>query len=253
MKSTFVAACLALLLAVALPAAALQLGQIEVKSALNQPLVAAIPLHPKNLTELEGLTVSLAPAADFQRAGLTLTPTDQSLRFHVTTDNNGQKLILVTSSRPVSDPYLDFLVEIDTHEGRQIREFVVLLNPVIGAPTPAVMPAPAGAEAPPTAAAPSTAPPASTPATVPSLPAPPPRAQSTPAGADVTVASGDTLYRIAQQARAGSGVTLNQMMLALKAANPDAFFRNNINDLKAGSILRIPGRDAIDQVSVAAA
>ncbi len=254
MKSTFRIACAAWLIALALPAAALQLGQIEVKSALNQPLVAAIPLHPKNLTELEGLTVALAPAADFQRAGLTLTATDQSLRFHVVTDNNGQKLILVTSSQPVSDPYLDFLVQINTHEGRQVREFVVLLNPVIGAPAPVVAPAPAGAAVRP--ATPVPPPPAAAgaptqPATAASAaPAP---ARSIPASAGVHVVSGDTLYRIAKNATADSAVSINQMMLALKRANPEAFYRDNINDLKAGSILRIPGRDVLDQVSVAAA
>jgi pilus assembly protein FimV len=251
MKSTFRIACAALLLGVMLPAAALQLGQIEVKSALNQPLVAAIPLHPKNLTELDGLTVALAPAEDFQRAGLTLTPTDQSLRFHVVTDNNGQKLILVTSSQPVADPYLDFLVQINTREGRQIRDFVVLLNPVIGAPAPAVAAAPAGAAAPavpPVAAASSAPPPGAT-----AAPAAPGRASRAPASGDVRVASGDTLYRIAQRAAAGSGLSVNQMMLALKAANPEAFFRDNINDLRAGSILRIPGRDVVDKVGVAVA
>ncbi|MGH8147426.1 MAG: type IV pilus assembly protein FimV, partial [Rhodanobacteraceae bacterium] len=135
-------ACAALLATAATQAMALQLGQIQVKSALNQPLVAAIPLHPKNLTELEGLTVALAPASDFQRAGLKLTPTDQMLRFHVVTDNNGQKLILVTSSQPITNPYLDFLVQVNTRQARQVREFVVLLNPVIAAPTPAVQTAP---------------------------------------------------------------------------------------------------------------
>src|SRR5690348_18430114 len=93
MKSKLRIACAALLTATALPAFALQLGEIQVKSTLNQPLVAAIPLQPKNLTELEGLTVGLAPADDFARAGLQVTPTDQTLQFHVVTDNNGQKLI----------------------------------------------------------------------------------------------------------------------------------------------------------------
>src|SRR6185312_7902592 len=145
-------ACAALLASAAAPAWALQLGQIQVKSALNQPLVAAIPLHPENLTELEGLTVGLAPAEDVARAGLQVTPTDQTLQFHVVTDNNGQKLILVTSTRPISDPYLDFLVQVNTRAGKQVREFVVLLNPVIAAPAPAVQAAPV-ASAPPTSAA----------------------------------------------------------------------------------------------------
>ncbi|MDE2053934.1 MAG: fimbrial protein FimV, partial [Xanthomonadaceae bacterium] len=146
MKSKLRIAYAALLIATAFPALALQLGEIQVKSTLNQPLVAAIPLQPKNLTELEGLTVSLAPAQDFARAGLQVTPTDQTLQFHVVTDNNGQKLILVTSTQPITDPYLDFLVQVNTREGKQVREFVVLLNPVIAAPAPAVQAAPVASE-----------------------------------------------------------------------------------------------------------
>lgn len=265
-------ACAALLATAAAPAWALQLGQIQVKSALNQPLVAAIPLHPDNLTELEGLTVGLAPAEDFARAGLQVTPADQTLRFHVVTDNNGQKLILVTSTQPITDPYLDFLLQVNTREGKQVREFVVLLNPVIAAPAPGVQAAPvAGAPAaatppaqpaqlPPSSAfaQPVPQPPAPPPATgkpaVPPPPAPPPPATQ-PGGmpSSVDVHRGDTLYGIAKEATRNSGVTINQLMVAIKTANPDAFFKDNINNLKAGAILRIPTRDVIDRTSVAEA
>lgn len=265
MKLKFKVACAAALAITALPALALQLGDIQVRSALNQPLVAAIPLHPKNLTELDGLTVSLAPEQDFARAGLKLTPTDQTLQFHVTTDNNGQKLILVTSSQPVTDPYLDFLVQVNTREGKQVREFVVLLNPVIAAPAPEVQPAAAPqpsavaqqpAELPPSSQFPQPqVPQQATPAPQPApQPAPPPAA-APPAylPTKINVQRGDTLSGIAHEMAQGSDVNLNQMMLALKAANPDAFFRDNINNLKAGAILRIPTREQIDQRSVAAA
>lgn len=296
MKLKLRLASAALLTATALPAFALQLGQIQVKSGLNQPLVAAIPLHPKTLAELAGLSVRLAPAADFKRAGLTLTPTDQTLRFSVVTDNNGQKLVLVTSSQPVTDPYLDFLVEVNTRAGKQIREFVVLLNPVVAAPVPAVqaapvanapvnstaapapqLPAPAQFPQPtikpqpatpppapaPKPATPAPAPHAATPApaSAPAAPKPavPPPAPAQPtannaaAGGPITVERGDTLYHLAQNATQGTSVSVNQMMLAMQAANPDAFFDHNINDLKAGAILRIPTRDQIDQRGVAAA
>jgi pilus assembly protein FimV len=282
----------ALLAAAMSPAWALQLGQIEVKSALNQPLVAAIPLHPKNLSELDGLTVKLASADDFARAGLPLTATDRTLRFHVVTDNNGQKLILVTSSQPVSDPYLDFLVEVNTRQAKQVREFVVLLNPVISAPAPAVqtapvsspvaappprpaqMPAPEAAvqAAPPQArttpsspeqrpATPTTPKPqpqpqaaARNPAPSPAPPRPAPRpAAAAPASGTIPVQRGDTLYGIAKRAAPDTGATVNQMMMALKSANPEAFFKDNINNLKAGAILRIPTREQIDQTSIAAA
>ena len=275
-------ACAALLATATAPAWALQLGQIQVKSALNQPLVAAIPLHPKNLAELDGLTVGLAPAEDFARAGLQLTPTDQALQFHIVTDNNGQKLILVTSTQPVTDPYLDFLLQVNTREGKQVREFVVLLNPVIAAPAPGVQAAPVAsapgnavqasqpAQLPPSPAfSRPAAPPAPKPSAVersappPAQPAPPPQPRAAPQAtppmqsgnlpASIDVHHGDTLYGIAKVTARGSDVTINQLMVAIKAANPDAFFKNNINDLKAGAILRIPTRDVIDQTSVAEA
>ena len=286
MKSKLRVACVLLLAAVSLPALALQLGEIQIKSALNQPLVAAIPLHPGTLTELDGLSVALASAEDFARAGLQLTPTDRTLRFRVITDNNGQKLILVTSSQPITDPYLDFLVQVNTRQGKQVREFVVLLNPVIASPAPPVQEAPVVAapstatssaqtselpapssfpqpavEPPPQASQPpSQSPPAMPPPVaqppVPSRvasPAPSTLAHGASPGQEIAVHRGDTLYQIAKDATQGTQASINQMMLAMQATNPDAFFKQNINDLKAGAILRIPTRDEIDQRSVAAA
>ncbi len=293
MKSKLSIAIAALLAAAALPAMALQLGEIQVKSALNQPLVAAIPLHPENLTELDGLTVGLASAEDFTRAGLPLTPTDQTLRFHVVSDNNGQKLILVTSSQPVTDPYLDFLVQVNTRQGKQVHEFVVLLNPVIASPAPPVQTAPVAA-APVASAQPATQQPvpvapaspsgaaANPPAELPApaqfpqpqiKPQPQPQAAPPPAvraepqpqrqpapatsatasAGQVDVKRGDTLYGIAKQATENTAVSIDQMMLALQTANPKAFFKDNINALKAGAILRIPTREEIDRRSLAAA
>ncbi|MGH8126201.1 MAG: FimV/HubP family polar landmark protein [Rhodanobacteraceae bacterium] len=348
MKLKLRIACVALLAAAAAPAWALQLGQIQVKSALDQPLVAAIPLHPGNLTELDGLTVGLAPAADYTRAGLQLNPTDRTLQFRVVTDNNGQKLILVTSSQPITDPYLDFLVQVNTRRGKQVREFVVLLNPVIAAPAPVVQSAPVASTPaappaeqaeqlppasafpqPPVPAAPQPAespkqavatPPPLVPALKPMTkpvpkpvvakpeavakappssarqlapkPAPkrvaakqkavakaPPSSSQrhhakpaprhvaskpkaaaltapTPAArpaATVQVSRGDTLYHIAQQQTQGARFSINQMMIALQTANPDAFSRDNIDNLKAGAILRIPTRDEVDKTGIAEA
>ncbi|MGH8191903.1 MAG: FimV/HubP family polar landmark protein, partial [Rhodanobacteraceae bacterium] len=84
-------------------------------------------------------------------------------------------------------------------------------------------------------------------------PAPPPSRPASTAGGQIPVQRGDTLYRLAKDASQGTGTSINQMMLALKSANPEAFFKNNINDLKAGAILRIPTRDEIDRTGVAEA
>jgi FimV-like protein len=66
------------------------------------------------------------------------------------------------------------------------------------------------------------------------------------------VAKGDTLFRIAGRARV-PGATLNQTVLALYRANPEAFFDANINQLVVGRLLKIPSADEIKAVDAAKA
>lgn len=276
MKST-----LKLTLAIALclgssQALALQLGQIRVKSALDERLVAEIPIQLDNLTEVKHLSVGLASEADFQRAGLSRAGLDH-LRFSIVTDTTGHKVVLVTSEQPVTAPYLDFLVQVDTAKGKQLREYTVLLDPVIAGPAPQMTPAPMAAPAPvtqpsaaPVAATSQPAPaapasnmfsapvqqPHATPAPVtaaPAQPAPAATAPAQPRSGEYRVNKGDTLYHIASETRPDAQVSVDQMMLALQRTNPDAFYRDNINRLKSGAILRIPTRDAVNATSMAEA
>lgn len=255
------------------PALALQLGEVRVKSALDEPLVAEIPIQLDNLSEARDLRAGLASQADFDKAAISRAGLDQ-LRFSIVTDSTGHKLVLITSLQPVSEPYLDFLIEVDNASGKQLREYTVLLDPVIGAPpseqemiAPASAPQPVAPMPAPAAPAPSAAPanpapvqpmassppaPTSpTPAPPPPSPPPPPPPQTshTQAAAaqagDYNVQSGDTLYRIASENRPDDKISIDQMMLALQSSNPDAFYRDNINNLKSGAILRIPTRDEI--------
>jgi pilus assembly protein FimV len=66
------------------------------------------------------------------------------------------------------------------------------------------------------------------------------------------VEHGQTLSQIARRT-APAGVGIDQMLLALKQANPDAFYRDNINALKAGAVLRIPDKTEAEAVALAAA
>lgn len=258
MKSTFK---LALAVALALgssPAWALQLGQIRVKSALDEPLVAEIPVQLDNLAEAQGLSVGLASEADFARAGLSRLSV-MDLHFSVVTDSTGHKIVLVTSNQPVGDPYLDFLLQVNTAKGRQLREYAVLLDPLIASTPPTEEEASASAQE--TAAAPLAPAPQTLTPQGPSAPAPQPANAPPPAAVSpnpvrngqYTVAHGDTLYRLAKQMRPDPQVSVDQMMLALKQTNPEAFYRDNINNLKSGAILRIPTHDAIDATSAAEA
>jgi pilus assembly protein FimV len=59
----------------------------------------------------------------------------------------------------------------------------------------------------------------------------------------------DTLWSIAEQVRPDTGVSVEQTMLALLRANPQAFIDNNINNLKEGYVLRVPSREDMTSVS----
>ncbi len=58
------------------------------------------------------------------------------------------------------------------------------------------------------------------------------------------VAQGDTLTKIARSLHAGSRADIDQTMIAMYRANPEAF-GGNINILRRGSVLRMPGSDEI--------
>jgi pilus assembly protein FimV len=87
-------------------------------------------------------------------------------------------------------------------------------------------------------------------AAAPSAPAesaPPAEAAPESAGgmpSTVTVAKGDTLTKIARSLHAESRPDVDQTMIALYRANPSAF-GGNINVLRQGSVLRVPGADDI--------
>ncbi len=282
---------------------ALGLGQLQVKSGLNQPLVAEIPIFAAMPGEVDSLNVRLASPEAFERVGLTrpgyLTA---NLSFSVGKNARGQNVVLVTSSGKFVEPFLSFLIEADWGRGSVTKEYTALIDPPyiakaivrpMQAPTVAVAPvqyvAPPEPTLPPIVLRPEPEPPPAAvvaeqpaaaplifepipeptpaapvvvapepvvaaqepaPAYFPPAPAPAPIAQA-PApqaipsntGAYGPVTTGKTLWTIAEEVRPDPSVTIKQMMVALLRANPEAFEGDNVNKLKRGSVLRIPGRD----------
>ncbi len=109
---------------------ALGMGEIEIFSALNQNLDAEIGLVSVAPGELDGVTVNLANQAAFSRAGLSLSPVLRTLRFDVEQRPDGKPIIKVFSDGPIAEPFLNFLVEIDSPAiASQTREYTLLLDP----------------------------------------------------------------------------------------------------------------------------
>ena len=237
---------------------ALGLGPIQVRSGLNQPLVAEIPVIQGTPGEAEGLIVQLASADDFDRVGLNRASIGVPIEFSLAKNARGEPVIRITSSDIVREPFLGFLVEANWPKGRLLREYTVLLDPPIMAPAVKGSSAVAVAAAEPERAAaqpmPESKPAKPAPVAKPAAPAKPVAASEAPApaaprvaasGEYGPVAAGETLGEVARATRPSESVSVNQMMLALLKSNPNAFYRDNINALKRGAVLRIPSADEI--------
>ncbi|RON54018.1 FimV/HubP family polar landmark protein [Pseudomonas frederiksbergensis] len=109
-------------------APALGLGDITVHSALNQPFSADITLVDATGLAQSDLSVSLATADEFGRAGVERVFFLNNLKFTPILRGN-RALIRVTSSKPVNEPFLNFLVQLNQPNGRLLREYTVLIDP----------------------------------------------------------------------------------------------------------------------------
>ena len=345
--------CIAMAFALsAMQAQAIGLGAIEVKSKLDQPFVADIPVTINSPDEANSLVVRLASADAFARVGMNPTQLSANLEFTVSKNARGDTIVRVTTPQRMHDPYVTFLLEADWGKGKMVREYTALLDPphtaqvprrAISAPVVASTPmptprapmpvreqapppiqqvvvAPAAAPLLPTRPLQVVSPPAPVPppqpiaetppsqllpplsalnatepdpepaplpqpiavAPTPEIPPPPmvatptPEVPSQPLAAapeppparvvrappppaaepmqakatpdSVTVTRGDTLSGIAGQVRPNE-VTVNRMMIALQRENPNAFIRANINLLKSGSVLQIPGSEQTEALT----
>ena len=194
---------------------ALGLGELTLKSTQNQPLLAEIELlDVKDLTAAE-VVPSLASPEDFAKAGVDRQAFLNDLTFTPVINASGKSILRVTSSKPLSEPMVKFLVQVMWPSGRLMRDYSVLLDP--------------------SKFSPQTADAAAQPAPTPAIAAPVTGATKP---SQYTTTPRDTLWEIAAKARNGGSV--QQTMLAIQALNPDAFIDGNINRLKTGQVLRMP-------------
>jgi pilus assembly protein FimV len=232
------------LIAMPLMVHAAGLGKLSVTSALGQPLAAEIELFTADKAELDSLSASLASDQAFRDARVEFAPVLSSLRFTVAKKPNGKAVLKVSSSRPVNDPFIDMLVELNWASGRLVREYTMLLDPPGMAGVQTVAPvavAPTSIARPAPAAAPQTQAVPVAPVAAAVQPAPAPQ---TVAPDRVKVKRGDTLTGIASRVRP-EGVSLEQTLLGLYRENDQAFAGNNMNRLKAGKTLKVPSVEKV--------
>jgi pilus assembly protein FimV len=244
-------------------ASAAGLGKLTVLSAIGQPLRAEIELNAVSADEARNLQPKLASMDAFRQANIEFNPTLQSLRFAVE-QRGGRQFIRITTAQPISEPFVDVLLELNSANGRLVREYTFLLDPpelrsvqpaqmAVAAPVATTRTVPEPVEATPRAdsgSRPARSQPASPPAAARERAQPRERApvaarapNGNSPGTEYQVRAGDSLSKIATRTKP-DGISLDQMLVALFRANPNAFVGENMNRLRAGQILSVPSAEA---------
>ena len=252
-QKTAVAMAAVALLSVPLPSAlALSLGRVTVLSALGEPLRAEIDIPSINADEAASLKATVATPEAFIAAGLDYNPAMTSLRATLQQRSDGRSYFRLTSDRAINDPFVDMILEASWSSGKIVRDYTMLFDPpafrkpsaaqtptlaqttvpvepVVSAP-PAKTPPPANNVRPTQQATPTPKPIAKPPAAVQAKPA---------SDKNVVIKKGDTAGKIAATFKP-QGISLDQMLVALLRANPEAFVNDNINRIRTGAVMNLP-------------
>lgn len=238
---------------------ALGLGEIQLDSALNQPLDARIKLVKASELENWEIKPSLASANEFENAGVERVFFLNNVKFEVEREA-GEVYVNLSTQQPVVEPFLNFLVQVDWPNGRLLREYTLLLDPPVYDEDKPVEPVSAPEQQmqpeedvplPGTGMAAESAvevAPVPVPVPVEEDPVyqPEPEVAQQESTRETTqertyaVRPNDTLWEIALDVRPSQDLSPQQIMLAIQDENPDAFIKGNINRLKKNQVLRIP-------------
>lgn len=247
-----------------LGANALGIGDIRLHSALNQSLDAEIPLVTSGDDDISEIRVALASQEAFAKADIERHYLLSKLRFKPQQREDGSYVIKVSSQEAIHEPFLDFMIEVYWPQGRLQREFTVLLDPPASFQEPAdgyeaelaeTEPYQHTYEAPPRRSTSTEPAPAK-----PRRPAikearaseaPPTPQEEVPVNGTQygPISKNETLWSIAQRHSQDAGVSPEKMLRALYRANPHAFYKHNINALKAGETITIPDRETVARLT----
>jgi len=262
-------------------AAALGLGRLTVMSSLGETLRAEVEVSSITPEEAASLVVRVASPDAYRAAGVEYNAVLPSASVQLVRRPDGRSVLRVSSERAVLEPFVDVIIEATWASGRLVREYTLLFDPpgsrsaqaaapatapivspappmAAPAPAPATAfptPAPAPMQAPaapvaPAAPAPRAAPPVASPVPQAAAPAPRPAVVAAPRPRDINdyrVKRGDNLTRIAERTQR-QGVSLDQMLVSLFRANPQAFMADNMNRMRSGAVLSVPSQEEVAKV-----
>lgn len=237
-------------------ALALSLGRISVLSPLGEPLLAEVEILDINADETASLKATVASPEAFKAAGLEYNPALTKLTITLEKRRDDRSYLRIRSEQAINDPFVDLMLEASWVSGRIVRDYTLLFDPPNSRPNQVSIPTasqlstvPAQIKSPTTPQPPSSnAASTGSLSRAPALPrtvikkSAPPAETSSASSTSIKVRPGDTAGRIASTLVHPS-ISLDQMLVAMLRANPDAFVAGNINRIRAGAVLNIPGTD----------
>ena len=206
-------------------AQALTLGELRVKSYLDQPLLATIPIQLSAGEEAQSVSIEVPSRDDLQRFGIEYRPYLRDLVFTVT--NNSVEV--TSGDRIINEPFIKIMLRVRWPGGQFLREYTALIDPPVYANQQA------------------------------SAAAPRQQAQQEQRGRDATasygpVRRGDTLGLVAKRLQnIYPDLDYYAIVQTMYNSNPQAFAGGNINRLIVGSTLNVDDIDRIREVDVAQA
>ena len=290
-----------------LPATALDLGRLQILSAIGEPLRAEIEVAQASSDELRTLRAQLASPGAFAQAGMEFNPALNGVTASLQIRANGAPFIVLNGRAPIQENFIDLILETQSSTGKLIKNYALLLNSVadrvasgptssppstnnrvLALPVINQEPAPISPSVTPFRTNETSNPLNATSVelnakqipvyrfapvdnaqapitnvrsiesnrTTPTSNLKAPAVQATPkvmgqtslkGDKTIKVKTGDTASRLALRFL-GPNVSLDQMMLAMLEANPDAFIQGNVNLIKAGAVLRIPEAEEATQI-----
>ena len=259
---------------VSIEAHALALGRINVQSALGEILRAEIDITEISADETASLRATIGTADVFKTAGLDYTVAAGDVRVSLQKRADGRSFLRLSSTKPVTEPFVDLVLDATWASGRVVRDYTMLFDPpntrqsagatafvtpvapMISRPiaplAAATAPIPAPARQVPNAGLNPPAQPARKITVAPKPVAVKAATEPKPvvSGQQISVKPGDNASKIAARVKP-SNVSLDQMLVALMRTNPDAFIRGNINRIKSGAVLNIPATEEVASTSSA--
>ena len=223
---------------------AASLGSLNLSSNLGEPLLAEVEVLLDPQESLSGLQAALASEQAYAKQGIRYQSHYLDLKVELQQNPQGLAVLKLSSSLPINEPYLDVLLQLDWAAGRLQKQYIVLLDP----------PQSAQAEAAPIAAPIGIADEANIDTQLQASILPDQSSDQVDQARPLALVSkpGDTLSSLAK-AMPQEGVSLDQILLGLYQANPQAFEAGNMNRLKAGQTLALPAPAELLATQAAAA